>query len=237
MELINSLEDDVRDQLLMDTALAAAKRMKDVSGRLPWGAGCHQDTEIAHWHFQVPKTSPDGENWEKSKFKTGGPWLCGADRIDRKFPGLLSKKQKEVMDGHKARKGLMVDLEIASAVDDFLGNRFKEMDLDNEYEQSCRDYVKRKKKAQEVERQRYLLKESMKYFTVEGIWPLSMSVMRFAMWRMLPQPYRKLVVASIRLTQFIESPSIRSVINLGAKEMVNKLSEIKQPEMKLPKLK
>jgi len=112
VSVINELEDDQRDALLLRVAHSAAKRMQEVSGRVPWGGGCHLDADVAHYHFQIPKTSPSGKNWPKSKFKTGGPWLMGADRLERQFPGLLSPKQKELMEGHKGRKGEMVDLEI-----------------------------------------------------------------------------------------------------------------------------
>ena len=228
MSIINLLEDDIRDQLIMDTAHVAATRIKEISGRVCWGAGCHQDTDVLHWHFQIPKTSPVGDNWPKDKFKTGGAWLTGADRVERKFPGLLSPKQKEIMDGHKQKKGQLVDLEIASAVDAFLEKRFTEMNLAQEYEQSCQAYILRKKRAQETERHRALLRESLRHFGFSGVWPLAASAMRFAMWRLIPREYRKLVVASMRLTQIIDAPISRAEFVIGTQEILKKLAGLSE---------
>jgi len=234
MSVINSLEDDERDALLLRVADAAAKRMHEVSDRVPFGGGCHLDTDIAHYHFQVPKTSPAGENWKKSKFKTGGPWLVGADRVERQFAGLLSKKQKELLESHKKRKGQMVDLEIASAVDSHLENEFREMGLEKDYEESCREYVRRKKRAQETERHRLLLKESLRFFAVEGVWPVATAAMSLCMWRMIPREHRPLVMTSIRLTQMIAAPIARTVVKTAARELVKKLSALPEPVMSGP---
>lgn len=234
MSVINQLEDDERDALLLRVAHAAGKKMQEVSGRVPWGGGCHQDTDIAHYHFQVPKTSPAGENWAKSKFRTGGPWLVGADRVDRQFPGLLSPKQKELMESHKSRKGQMVDLEIAAAVDSHLEEEFRKMDLAKEYEEACREYVRRKKRAQETERHRSILRESLRFFAVDGVWPLAAGAMRFCMWRLIPREHRKLVMTSIRLTQAIAAPIARTVAMTAARELVKKLSALPEPVMTGP---
>ena len=234
MTLVNQMEDDIRDKFLLEVAHAASEKMKEVSGRVPWGGGLHLDTGIAHIHFQIPKTNPEGVNWEKAKFKTGGPWLVGADRIDRKFPDLLSKKQREIMQGHKTRKGQLVDLEIASAVDDFMEKRFRQMGLEKDYEESCRDYVVRKKKAQDTERDRHFLRESFRYFAVGGVWPLAASIMRFAMWRLIPKDYRKLVMTSMRMTQIIESPLTKSAFKFATKEIIKKLTDLPEPVMTGP---
>lgn len=234
MPIIDQLEDDERDGLLLRVAYTAAKRMQEVSGRVPWGAGCHLDTDVAHFHFQVPKTSPSGENWAKTKFRTGGPWLVGADRLERRFPGLLSTKQKELMESHKKRKGLMVDLEIASAVDSHLEEEFLNMGMGKDFQEDCREYVLRKKRAQETERQRVLLRESMRFFALEGIWPLASGAMRLGMWRLIPSEHRKLVMGSIRLTQMIAAPVTRSMVKTAARELVKKLTALPEPVMHGP---
>mgnify|MGYP001766661670 CR=1 FL=1 len=234
MAVLNSLEDDVCHALLLRVAHAAGKRMQVISGRVPWGGGCHLDTDIAHFHFQVPKTSPAGENWPKSQFKTGGPWLVGADRVERQFPGLLSEKQKELMESHKARKGQMVDLEIAAAVDTHLGEEFRRLGLEKEYENSCRDYVRRKQRAQETERQRVLLREALRFFGIKGVWPLASGAMELIMWRLIPREHRKLVMTSIRLTQMIAAPTARSVAKTASRELVKKLAELAEPVMTGP---
>ncbi|MFZ4776711.1 MAG: hypothetical protein ACOYM3_15175 [Terrimicrobiaceae bacterium] len=229
MSVINALEDDHRDALLLRVADAAARRMEEVSDRVPWGGGCHLDTDIAHFHFQVPKTSPAGENWAKSKFKTGGPWLVGADRVERQFPGLLSAKQKELMESHKKRKGQMVDLEIAAAVDKHLESEFRRLGLEKNYEESCREYVRRKKRAQETDQSRRLLRESLRYFVVEGIWPLAASSMKLAMWRMVPPEIRPLVFNSVRATQVLASP-VKAAVVQSIKYIAEKLKEDAFPE-------
>ncbi len=234
MPVINTLEDDERDALLLRVAHAAARRMREVSDRVPWGGGCHLDTDIAHFHFQVPKTSPAGENWQKSKFRTGGPWLVGADRMDRQFPDLLPKKQKELLEGHKAKKGQLVDLEIAAAVDFQMGKEFRNMGLSKKYDEACRDYVMRKKRAQDTEQTRRLLRESLRFFVLEGVWPLAAGAMSLTMWRMLPKEFRPLVVNSMRIMQVISKPT-KVAVNLGAKYIIEKLKEnvFPEPEPKL----
>ena len=234
MSVINLLEDDQRDALLLRVAHTAGNKMQEVSERVPFGGGCHLDTDIAHFHLQVPKTSPAGENWAKSKFKTGGPWLVGADRVDRRFPGLLSGKQKELMESHKKRKGQMVDLEIASAVDKHLEDEFRRLGLEKDYEESCREYVRRKKRAQETERHRILLKESIRFFAVDGVWPLAAGTMRFCMWRLLPKEYRTLVMTSIRLTQIIGAPVVKTGFKIATQELLKKLSALPEPVMTGP---
>jgi len=234
MPMINQLEDDERDALLLRVAHTAGKRMQEVSDRVPWGGGCHLDTDIAHFHFQVPKTSPAGENWPKAKFKTGGPWLVGADRVDRQFPGLLSAKQKQLLEDHKKKKGRLVDLEIAAAVDSHLADEFKKMGMQREYEEAQRDYVRRKKRAQETERHRSLLRESLRFFGLNGIWPLAAGVMELAMWRMIPKEHRKLVQQSIRLTQMIGRPVVKTSFKIATQEIVRKLAARPEPVMTGP---
>jgi len=229
MSVINALEDDRRDALLLRVADAAARRMQTVSDRVPWGGGCHLDTDVAHFHFQVPKTSPAGENWAKSKFKTGGPWLVGADRMERRFPGLLPAKEKELMDSHKKRKGEMVDLEIASAVDAHLENEFREMGLSKRYEQACCEYVGRKKRAQETEQSRRLLRESLRFFVLQGVWPLAAGTMKLSMVRMVPKEFRPLIYSSIRVTQILASPAKAAVVQ-SIKRIAKKLKEEAFPE-------
>ena len=228
MSVINGLEDDERDALLLRVAHAAGTRMQKLSDRIPFGGGCHLDTDIAHYHFQVPKTSPSGENWAKSKFRTGGPWLVGADRVERQFPGLLSGKQKELMESHKQRNGQMVDLEIAAAVDKHLEKEFGEMGLSKKYEEACREYVRRKKRAQETEQTRRLLRESLRFFVTEGVWPLAASAMRLTTWKMVPKEYRPLIVKSIRLTQFVAKPK-QAAVALGI-SFAKKIKEYAYPE-------
>ena len=235
MNVINLLEDDVRDNLLLQTAHVAAERLQEISGRTAWGAGCHTDTDVAHFHLQIPKTSPTGDNWPKSKFRTGGPWLTGANRVEMKFPGLLSKQQQDLLKDHTARKGTLVDLEMASAVDEFLESSFQQMGLQQEYELSCGEYVARKKKAQSTERDRLMLAEALKFFRFQGIWPLATSVMKLAIWRMLPKEIRPIVMQSIRLTQMIAAPIERTIVKTAAKEVMKRLSELREPVMAGPK--
>lgn len=234
MSLINRMEDDERDGLLLRSAHAAGNRMQEVSGRVPWGGGCHLDTDVAHFHLQVPKTSPAGENWQKSKFKTGGPWLVGADRVERQFPGLLSQKQKGLLEDHKKKKGQLVDLEIAAAVDSHLEEEFQKMGLDKDYKEAQREYVLRKKRAQETERHRVLLRESLRFFGINGVWPLATGVMKFAIWRLIPSEHRKLVMQSIRLTQIIGAPVVKTAFRLTTREIVKKLSALSEPVMTGP---
>ena len=158
----------------------------------------------------------------------------GADRVDRRFPGLLSGKQKELMESHKKRKGQMVDLEIASAVDKHLEDEFRRLGLEKDYEESCREYVRRKKRAQETERHRILLKESIRFFAVDGVWPLAAGTMRFCMWRLLPKEYRTLVMTSIRLTQIIGAPVVKTGFKIATQELLKKLSALPEPVMTGP---
>ena len=224
MSLLNTLEDDIRDQMLMNASHAAALKMAKVSGRVPWGAGVHLDTDICHFHFQIPKTSPKGKNWEKSKFRTGGPWLTGADRISRNFPNLLGEKQTALLKKRKEEKGVLVDLEIAKAIEESLEMQFLNLHLSAEYERSKREYRHRKIKSQDTERQRQLLKSALKYFTIEGIWPLAATSMKLGIWRMIPREIRPLVMTSIRVMQMIVKPSPAALVKSTAREIVMKLA-------------
>lgn len=235
MKVLDMLEDDVRDKLLLETASVAGKRLQEVSGRTAWGAGCHLDTDIAHFHFQIPKVSPSGENWNKSRFRTGGPWLTGANRIEGKFPSLLAPKQRELLESHKARKGVLVDLEMSSAVDEFLEIKFQEMGFQREYQRSCLEYTARKKKAKHTEQERLLLREALKFFRMNGIWALASSAMSLAMWRLLPKELRVVVMASMRLTQIIECPSPRHLVKSVSLELIKRLSHLPEMEMEGPR--
>ena len=152
-----------------------------------------------------------------------------------KFPGLLSKQQQDLLKDHTARKGTLVDLEMASAVDEFLESSFQQMGLQQEYELSCGEYVARKKKAQSTERDRLMLAEALKFFRFQGIWPLATSVMKLAIWRMLPKEIRPIVMQSIRLTQMIAAPIERTIVKTAAKEVMKRLSELREPVMAGPK--
>jgi hypothetical protein len=108
------------------------------------------------------------------------------------------------------------------------------MGLVKEYEDACREYVRRKKRAQETERHRSLLRESLRFFGVKGVWPLAAGAMEFTMWRMIPTEHRKLVMNSIRLTQAIAAPITRTVVKTAARELVKKLSALPEPVMTGP---
>jgi|GEM_PF-2877683 len=229
MPVLNSMEDDVRDNLLLRIADVIAHKTQEISERVPWGGGCHMDTDVIHYHMQIPKTAPCGTNLPKAKFKTGGPWLVGADRIDRTFPDLLPNKQKEFLDNRKAKKGKLIDIEIAEAIDRFLERKFELMGYKEQYDKSKKEYAKRKSKSRDTERDRNLIKESFRYFAVEGVWPLAVSTMRLSMWRMIPKEYRILIYASIRAFQIMASPK-KALVRESIRLITGRLEKEFHPE-------
>jgi hypothetical protein len=210
---IGRLKPEARENLMLHLAAVQAERIKEVSGRDTWGGAIHWDTAVPHVNLHIPKTAPGqdgkpGMAHPKSKFKTAGSWTTGADRIARKFPGLLSTQQAELLAGNLARKdeAHLIDVQASRATDLAFESWIKQAGLWNKYVADCDEYARRKKRQQEAEKHRRLMAAALSHWHQNGIWPLAFSAMRFAAWRMLPREMRGPIMLAIRAQQFIRRP-------------------------------
>jgi hypothetical protein len=210
----NRLSDEEQVNLTLRIAKRISKAVYGVSGRPTWGMGVHWDTEaVRHFHVHVPKSAEPSETraglvYDKKTFLTAGPFLVGCSRIEKRFPNLLSKQKKEMADralGRK-RKEHLVDVRATLEVDNEIEEYFLEKGgvFLREYENDCRRYCKRKKKSQEEEQYKPLMKASLESFNETGIWPIFYKFMKLCMWRMIPKSLRKPIQMSIRLFQLIK---------------------------------
>jgi hypothetical protein len=198
-------------------AEAQARKIHEVSGRPMFGGGVHLDTAVPHWHSHIPKTSEAGELYPKGKFLTGGPWLTGAVRVERKFPGLLSEWKRKRMREHLERKRRenLVDLAATEAVDAELERWIRERGLWPEYERDCAEYVRKKTRAQNEEPVKRMVQAALGFHSKTGLWPLAYQAMSLTAWRMVPPELRAAVIVSIRLVQVIRTPTPNRIIGLG----------------------
>lgn len=208
----NELQD-----LMLRLAEVQASSVQRVSGRPTYGGGIHLDTAIPHTHSHIPKTDEKGNPYPKSDFLTAGPWLTGSARIERKFPGLLNKGKRDLMERalDKKRREKLVDIKAAEATDAALEAWIKERGLWREYERDCAEYVRRKGRAQREEPLKKLMQASLGHYHRTGVWPLAYSAMTHTMWRMVPRELRTAIVLAIRVAQVIKRPTPRNVIALG----------------------
>lgn len=220
--LVGRLRPEARDNLMLHLAGVQAARIKEVSGRETWGGAIHWDTAIPHCNLHIPKTAPAGLDGKsgmahpKAKFLTAGSWTTGADRITRKFPGLLPPHQESLLADNLARKDLahLVDVQASRATDEALESWIKQAGLWAAYERDCREYERRKRKEMTAEKHRRLMQASLSHWHTAGIWPLAFSAMKLAMWRMLPKEIRGAVLLAIRAQQFIRRP-VKSALSLA----------------------
>jgi hypothetical protein len=203
--------------LMLAIAEAQSARIQEVSGRPTYGGGIHLDTAVPHTHSHIPKTDEKGNAYPKSDFLTGGPWLAGAVRIEKKFPGLLNPGKRELMERHLARKNQakLVDLQANDAIDAALERWIRERGLWSHYQADCAEYVRRKGKAQREEPLKRLMQASLGHHHRTGVWPLAYSAMTMSMWRLVPRELRVPIMVAIRLAQVIRQPTPRRVIGLG----------------------
>jgi hypothetical protein len=203
---ISKLPENKQNELFLKLAQVRAKTVERVSGRTVYGGGLHLDTAVPHFHDHIFKTTEDGKIHPKSKFKTAGPWLVGAHRINQKFPNLLSKQKKEMLTKALARKDMdhLIDIKVSADIDKAVEDFFIDEGIYIKYEDSCREYTKRKRKSQEEEQYKPLMKASLESFNETGIWPIFYKFMKLCMWRMIPKSLRKPIQMSIRLFQLIK---------------------------------
>jgi len=170
-----------------------------------------------------------GNPYPKANFLTAGPWLAGATRVERKFPGLLAPHKKALMDKHlaKKRRDKLVDTAANEAIDDALESWIRERGLWHEYESDCREYVRRKTKAQKEEPLKRLMQAALGHHSRTGIWPLAYSAMSLVMWRMLPRELRSAITLAIRVHQVIRKP--RKAIRLVTTAVLNREPTMRGP--------
>lgn len=205
------------EDLMLRLAEAQADRIERMSGRPTFGGGCHLDTAIPHFHSHIPKTDEKGNVYPKALFLTGGKWLAGADRVNRKFPNLLTPYKREMLEKALARKRRenMVDLAACEAIDDTLEAWIRDRGLWPHYERECKEYEKKKKTAQDQEPLQRIMQAALGHHARCGVWPLAYQAMTFSMWRMIPRELRIAVTMSIRAFQLIRNPSPRRLISMG----------------------
>jgi len=239
---VGRLKPEARDNIMMHLASVQAAKIKEVSGRETWGGAVHWDTAIPHANLHIPKTAPAGQDGKpgmahaKSRFLTAGSWTTGADRITRKFPGLLAPQQAELLADNLGRKDVahLVDVQSSRATDAALEEWIKQAGLWAAYEKDCEEYERRKRKEMAAEKHRRLMQASLSHFHTSGIWPLTLSAMRLNMWRMLPREIRGPIALAIRAQQFIKQPvksALKMAMELPALEPRTRLKEMAGPGM------
>jgi hypothetical protein len=220
-----------REHLLLHLVEAQAREIKKVSERDLFGGGTHLDTAVPHFHLHVPKTSADGSPHPKSLFLTAGPWIVGAHRIEAKFPGLLTEKKRAQLARHLARKDQphLIDVRCAAVIDRELEVWIRDRGLWSDYQAECKEYCRRKSKAQSEEPLRGLIQAAVGHHARSGVWPIAYNAMSFAAWRMIPREIRGPIMVCIRVHQVIRNPL--KAVKIG----VRMLTEMdRQPEMKGP---
>lgn len=220
-----------REHLLLFLAEAQACEIKKVSERDLFGGGAHLDSAVPHFHLHVPKSTADGSPHPKALFLTAGPWAVGAHRIESKFPGLLTERKRAQLTRNLARKDVehLIDVRCAAVIDRELEVWIRERGLLAEYQAECREYCRKKTKAQNEEPLRGLIQAAVGHHARSGVWPIAYSAMTFAAWRMVPRELRGPIMACIRVTQIIRQPS--KVFKIGARMLADM---DRQPEMKGP---
>jgi hypothetical protein len=205
------------EDLLLRLAEAQAQRIEETSGRPTFGGGCHLDTAIPHFHLHVPKTDADGNVYPKATFLTGGPWLTGAVRIDRKFPEILTATKRDMMQRNLARKRRenLIDVQTTEALDAALERWIRERGLWADYEADCREYVKRKDREQKREPVRRIVQASLGHYHRTGIWPMCYQAMSLTAWHLVPRELRLGIILSIRLVQVVRKPTVNNCLKIA----------------------
>ena len=219
------------EDLMLRLAETQAERIEQMSGRPVFGGGAHLDTDLPHWHLHIPKTDEKGNVFPKATFLTAGKWTAGADRVNRKFPGLLTNYKREMLDKAIARKRRenLVDLACNEAIDKALESWIRDRGYWADYERDCAEYAKRKTKAQAEEPLKRLMQASLGHHSRTGIWPLAWQCMSFGMWRMIPRELRPAITLSIRAYQIVRRPT--KLIKMAPRVLMDLARE---PQITLP---
>ncbi len=214
------------EDLMLRLAEVAAREIKDVSGRDLYGGGAHYQTRndsngvpgfLPHWHFHVMK-SADGDPpgtpglpYPKANFLSAGSWLTGSSRVEKRFPGLLTRKKRELMAKHLERKDTahLIDCKVSEAIDREMERFIREKGAlcVQEYERDCLEYERKKIQAQEEEPLRRIMQAGLGHHSRTGVWPLAYQAMTLTMWRMVPVELRTAITLSIRAYQIIRKPT------------------------------
>lgn len=182
-------------------------------GRPMHGGGSHWDTEVQHFHVHLEKIG------SKARALRVGNWTVGADRIQRKFPTLLTEFKRTRLAGNLSKRRVedCLDLKVTRAIDDFLETWIKERGgLQAKYEEDCKAYEDSKAKKQRVEHTQPLVQSALAHYALAGVWPLAYGIMTLSMWRLVPSELRKPVMLSIRAFQLIRRPTLTGAVSLAA---------------------
>ncbi|MBE2180299.1 MAG: hypothetical protein IAE97_07490 [Chthoniobacterales bacterium] len=211
--LLKEMPASQRDHLMLCLAEKAAARIQEISGRETWGGGVHYDANsndsfFPHLHLHIPKVSGDGTPYPKASFITTDDWTANTLRIEQHFPGLLSEGKVANARRNLEKKGdrPVIDLEIQRVMDRELETFFRQEGLCAKYEQAKKRYAGWKRKEEEQEPQRRLIKAGLSYHHRTGLWPLAYRAMKLTAWRLIPRELRAGIMISIRATQIVEQP-------------------------------
>lgn len=200
---VESIGPSERDDLLRHLISSIAKEAETASGRKLFSGACHLDTAVPHFHCDLEKVDEAGFVHPKNLARTGGPWLVGADRMEREFPGLLGSLEREKFERAMARKGDLLDVRLARCIDEKLARWIEARGLSAKYRREREAYAAAKRKAQGRVAEERIVESALEIFARKGIWLLSYRSMSFAMWRMIPAEVRKPIALAIRSVQTV----------------------------------
>lgn len=242
--LIGKLLHGDRDDLMLRLATASAEEIKRVSKRDLFGGGAHYEANadksfFPHFHFHIPKAPAPGhdgpvEAHPKEAFINLDSWTLSAHRLEKTFPGLLSRKKVEWLHRNLQKKGRreIVDIAIQDRIDQELDAYFSQMGLSHHYSEEKRRYRSWKTKEDKTQATRKLTKSALSYFDATGVWPIARKLMSLAMWRMIPADLRGAVMLCIRAKQAVRNPARAAVgIMLRAAKLAMQEPPIPQPRI------
>ena len=243
MRTLEKVSESKLEFLLLALAEEQAREGKRISGRSMFSGAVHQDTAVLHFHTDWEKVDPATKfAHPKSNFLSAGPWLVGADRINRTFPGLLSDWEEKRLGEHLKRKDEqhLIDVQLSRRLDRVLEEWIRFEGLEREFEKEKKEYKEKKKKEQKTRSEEKWIEAALDDFAKRGVWRLAYQTMTLAAWRMIPRELRGPVILAIRATQVIRNPNMMTAMKAAmALAQIAQLQH-EQPEyikhMKPPKL-
>lgn len=232
MRTLEKVSESKLEFLLLALAEEQAKLGKEISGRSMFSGAVHQDTAVLHFHTDWEKVDPVTKfAHPKSNFLSAGPWLVGADRINRTFPGLLSPWEEKRLGEHLKRKDEqhLIDVQLSRRMDQVLEEWIRFEGLEREFEKEKREYREKKKKEQKARTEEKWIEAALDDFVKNGIWRLAYQTMTLAAWRMVPPELRRPIQLIIRATQVIRRPNPANMIGLGVSLVKLSQMDMAQP--------
>lgn len=251
--ILKSLPTPERNELMLELADTVGKKCHEVYGYYPWSGAFHDDTEVCHWHFEIPVVPPSNPDKPDEKVYAipkgrrllASKWTVGAGRVEKAFPGLLTPVEKERLDANLKKQNdgrKRLDWEIAFAVDDALEQWIaRDPSLVRRLEQDKEKYRLEKLRAQREARYKRLFEEAIDLWSVERIWHLTYTTMsrqmKRAMWRAVPKEIRLPIRAFILTYQIAADPlkGIAKILGQKVKHMVKDGFLPDQPEKNIKK--